>query len=292
MATKYLIAASVFLSPTFGANILGVVPLPYYSHNIAFAELWRELSLRGHNVTVITSYPARDPTVTNLTEIDVSFTKKHLKYTKERGGVKTTMWNVYKNMNRLIEHLNEDVLTYPPVQELIHNNEHHFDVVLVEYLFPEYLAFGKIYNCPNIVISSMEMCHSFQRVMGNPIHPATNPHLLTPMVPPLSFQERFSSTIYMWYLWYYHTYDYFPSRERFLLEYFNSSDSLWELLRSVDLMMVTSNPALRGGRAFGPATIEIGGQRKVIAKPLSVVSFSILFVISGVQFELGTIQLY
>lgn len=55
-----------------GAKILGIIPTPSYSHQLAFQPIWRELSLRGHNVTVITANPLNDPKLINLTEINIS----------------------------------------------------------------------------------------------------------------------------------------------------------------------------------------------------------------------------
>lgn len=54
------------------ANILGVIPTPSYSHHVSFQPVWRELSVRGHNVTIITANPMNDHELTNLTEIDIS----------------------------------------------------------------------------------------------------------------------------------------------------------------------------------------------------------------------------
>ena len=55
------------------ARILGVVPIPSYSHQIVYRPIWRELSLRGHQVVVMTTDPMKDPALTNLTEIDWHF---------------------------------------------------------------------------------------------------------------------------------------------------------------------------------------------------------------------------
>ncbi|KAJ8959707.1 hypothetical protein NQ318_021899 [Aromia moschata] len=55
------------------ANILVFSSAPAYSQQMAFLELWIDLSLRGHNVTLVTPNPVNNPKLTNLTEIDVKY---------------------------------------------------------------------------------------------------------------------------------------------------------------------------------------------------------------------------
>lgn len=52
------------------ARILAIIPIPSYSHQVAFQSLWTALSRRGHELVVLTTDPVNDPSITNLTEID------------------------------------------------------------------------------------------------------------------------------------------------------------------------------------------------------------------------------
>lgn len=61
------------LSSVNGANILGVFPINGRSHWVVYESVMKALAARGHNVTVITSFPQK-VRVPNLTEIDVSAT--------------------------------------------------------------------------------------------------------------------------------------------------------------------------------------------------------------------------
>jgi hypothetical protein len=58
------------LSTTHSAQILGIFPIPANSHNIVFTALTRELARRGHQVTVISSFPEKTP-IPNLRHIEV-----------------------------------------------------------------------------------------------------------------------------------------------------------------------------------------------------------------------------
>lgn len=53
---------------TRAANILVFMPLPIKSHVRGFQPLFQELSNRGHNVTVVSSFPLDHP-VANYTDI-------------------------------------------------------------------------------------------------------------------------------------------------------------------------------------------------------------------------------
>lgn len=77
-----------------GARILGVFAFPSISHQIVFQPIWRELSLRGHQVTVLTPNPIHDQSLTNLTEIDLSFTYKTLKKFKEKASQGLDYWTI------------------------------------------------------------------------------------------------------------------------------------------------------------------------------------------------------
>ncbi|KAK5638205.1 hypothetical protein RI129_012500 [Pyrocoelia pectoralis] len=68
----------LIISSANAARILGISPIPMYSHQLVFRTLWRELSLKGHQVTALTSHPLRDTALTNLTEIDMIQSFKNL----------------------------------------------------------------------------------------------------------------------------------------------------------------------------------------------------------------------
>jgi len=53
---------------TRAANILVFMPLPIKSHVRGFQPLFEELSTRGHNITVVSSFPLDRP-VANYTDI-------------------------------------------------------------------------------------------------------------------------------------------------------------------------------------------------------------------------------
>jgi len=75
-ATRLLLSLSLLstvLSPptTLAANILAFMPMPLKSHFGGFQPMFEELAQRGHNVTVVSSFPLKDRRVPNYTDVDV-----------------------------------------------------------------------------------------------------------------------------------------------------------------------------------------------------------------------------
>ncbi|KAJ8948053.1 hypothetical protein NQ314_008479 [Rhamnusium bicolor] len=249
-------------STTYGANILGIIPTPSYSHQIAYTNLWRELSLRGHKVTIITTDPINDPTLTNLTEISVHGVYKYFAEIVSTNLLTSlSIWDSYDIWIKLMVHISEDELSYAPVQDLIHNRT-NFDVVFVEFAFPEFLGFAEIYKCPKILISSFQANAYYHQALGNPTHPLLHPDFMTPFHGVLNFKERVTATLFSWYLSYLFPCKLIPEKEKLLRKYFDVEVTLEEILYDVDMMFLNENPVIQSARAVGPTTINIGGFRK------------------------------
>lgn len=67
--TNVLITLVSCLRATDGANILGIFPMPIKSHMIVHSALMKELSRRGHQVTVFSPFPEKYP-IQNFTDIE------------------------------------------------------------------------------------------------------------------------------------------------------------------------------------------------------------------------------
>lgn len=78
LAYVYLVALSLFqaiMLTVDGANILVFMPFPLKSHVGGFKPLFEELAVRGHNVTVVSSFPLVDRSIVNYTDIEVPLVK-------------------------------------------------------------------------------------------------------------------------------------------------------------------------------------------------------------------------
>lgn len=133
------------------AKILGVAWYPAASHQAIYQPIWRELSLRGHEVTAITVTPLRDPNLKNLTEIDIG---SIFKITQRSDVTKVfskenSFWYTLYSGKHLVGEFLEEMFSNVGVRELI-NSKQTFDVVIVEPLSEVVFAFGERFKAPVI----------------------------------------------------------------------------------------------------------------------------------------------
>lgn len=133
------------------AKILGVFPVPSYSHQQIFLNLAKELSFRGHEITLITPNPLRNKSLINITEIDIS----HLyKLTLNEGFVDVlqagnSMWRAMHGLRYIFDQMAPTVLETKEVQDLLKSRK-KFDLVIVESHDPIFFSFGPKFNSPVI----------------------------------------------------------------------------------------------------------------------------------------------
>lgn len=70
---KQLVIFLLYVSVSFGADILAIIPTASFAHQVPFRPLWRELAKRGHNITLVTSDPMNDPSLKGVKEIDIGY---------------------------------------------------------------------------------------------------------------------------------------------------------------------------------------------------------------------------
>ncbi|XP_072943570.1 UDP-glucosyltransferase 2-like [Epargyreus clarus] len=87
----------------------------------------------------------------------------------------------------------QKTLEHPEMQELLHDSEVTFDLVLVEWFFSGLLApLAEVYNCPLIWYRSGEMCWQSLRMMHEASSPtySTDLHVTETPTPPFSAKDR------------------------------------------------------------------------------------------------------
>ncbi|XP_018561506.1 UDP-glucuronosyltransferase 2B15 isoform X2 [Anoplophora glabripennis] len=171
------------------------------------------------------------------------------------------MWNAVDIFSGFMEIIAERQLSHDSLQNLMQGGK-NFDVLLVEGLFPEYLAFAEIYNCPKILMMSLDAPKYMHRFFGNPAHPIVNPDYLTSFYGDLNFKERVISTIYDIYLALFPITNCLSRRQIILNKYFNTESTVNELISGADMLFVNVNPILQTVRSFGPSTVTIGSFRR------------------------------
>lgn len=136
---------------TYSAKILGVFSVPSFSHQQIFLRIGKELSLRGHEVTLITSHPMRDNTLKNLTEIDIGHITKFLenkRFDKILSN-ENSLWSIMNELRDTFDILAEAIFETKEVHDLINSNK-KFDLVMAESHDPVFFCFGPKFSAPVI----------------------------------------------------------------------------------------------------------------------------------------------
>lgn len=244
-----------------GANILAVVLHTAYSHQIAFRPLWKELSLRGHQVTLLTTDPMNNATLTNITEIDLSVgynvwtSTDIIEYSEKH--------NMFTVLNKIIE-IGGDVIdaemSVPGVQKLLQEQGRHFDLVIAEPYYPFAMAFSEKFDCPLVVAFSMDGMAILNDLAGNFAHLLLSPTHLLPFDNPYTLPERVI-TVLSFFVEKIVGVFYEEGFNKIARKYFG--EDLPSLVRIMDerlcLCMFYINPAFGNIRPLSPATLTLGG---------------------------------
>lgn len=161
------------------ARVLFVVTAPIPRHQIIHQFIWEAVAERGHDVTVITSYPLRDFGLPDVTEIDVgSLYEKFfykLKPSIDLNATKPTLIEIanrgWKRSDAYSAYA-ERILTHPNVKKFLDSGE-KFDVCVIESNFPAAVAFAAKVDCILIITSSSGYPRGYLSTFGGPYYVPT-----------------------------------------------------------------------------------------------------------------------
>ncbi|KAK9498401.1 hypothetical protein O3M35_003043 [Rhynocoris fuscipes] len=249
------------------ANILALFPLPLYSHTSNFIPIFKALAARGHNVTVVSPFPQKQP-VPNLTDIvvDVGFnvftdTNPIIDLTKvsERYFQLVELW-------RFGDRMTEVALQLDIVQKLIKDQTSKFDLIMIEtYLFQEpFLAFGYKFKAPVVNIHPSILPASAALYTGNHVPFSYSPGRFSSFSHRMTFLERVESTFF-------HIWDilmtrvYLAWKQDYLMRKYLQPPELPELPPITEMLMNTSLTLVNHNSAIGypyplhKNVVEFGG---------------------------------
>lgn len=247
----------VFLLASIGytnsAKILCIFPTPSMSHQSVFQPVWKELSLRGHQVTVITPNPLKNSSLNNLTEIDVSEAYKIQEQT-EKDLSNSEGW---KDVMDIAFFLNmpvyEYMLQHPEVSKLIEDGRESFDLIMIEFVQPLFFAFAGKIKVPVVAITSLAELMQTYESLSAPYHPYITFSDVTD-----SFLNRLMITEFFWYTYDYFHYRVLPHQNALAKKYFGDDiPHLGDILKNISLAFVTRNVFLNQPRLLPPNIIEI-----------------------------------
>ncbi|XP_072400619.1 UDP-glycosyltransferase UGT5-like isoform X6 [Diabrotica undecimpunctata] len=254
-------------------RILGIFPVPSYSHQIFFQPIWKELSLRGHNVTVVTPHPLYDSNLINLTEIDISFAYNVVSnygWPNDFTNLSLTVLKVDYLFN-LGNELTMEIFEYGPVHRHIDNHD-EFDLLIVQLSHNlNVLLYSLAYKfqTPIVGISSLGLFLHSHDALGNPTHPIVSPDMMLNFAGELSFFDKVQSFLYnIWYRMFYYWYA-LPKADKIARKYFGEDmPYLGDLERNISLLLLNVNPIIHNVRPNVPNVIEINQMHIKERKPL------------------------
>ncbi|KAK4872336.1 hypothetical protein RN001_014365 [Aquatica leii] len=249
-----------------GARILAHVPTPSYSHQVVFRPLWRELSLRGHQVTLLTTDPINDSTLTNLTEINLNCTYNLMPEFILQLIKTSAILSLKVFTDNFVSHMDVQ-LQHPEVQKLI--KEGSFDLVIAEHFTSIPFAFAKIFECPSVAVTTLPALEWVYEEFGVPTHPILYPDVLMPFTKTKKLSERIISVIFYSFAKLHHRFYNNPQENIILRKYFgNDFPTTEELVQNISLLLENTDPVFDKIRPRVPVAIPVGGIHRVPTKPL------------------------
>lgn len=162
-------------------RILITHPSPSQSHVIPISILAKLLAERGHEITLISSFPVnKDGKIKNFRDIKIEFDDgdkgETIKEMLKNPGA-TFSLTAIKQMPELIAKSGNSSLQSKEVRRMM--KEESFDLVIVGYFFSEFqLGLGDHFKCPTIMVSSFGMMSPLAWMMGNPLGIPAAPHIV------------------------------------------------------------------------------------------------------------------
>uniref|UniRef100_A0A336LHP8 CSON001305 protein n=1 Tax=Culicoides sonorensis TaxID=179676 RepID=A0A336LHP8_CULSO len=179
-----------FFPDSESAKILCFYPTPSKSGVLISQPLMVELANRGHEVTVVSSFPL-PYTVKNYRDIEIPLGPEireltKLITTKERGHKILTWFPKVMRMCHLITNytLNHDNFKFLLDEE--------FDLVVFGYIFNNFqLGLANHFKCPSVMLSSIGFIHFLSELVGHPSNPEAIKSILVGRdETPMAFWER------------------------------------------------------------------------------------------------------
>nr|QBK47175.1 UDP-glycosyltransferase UGT42H1 [Chilo suppressalis] len=250
-------------------KILSVFPYPGKSHFIVVRVLLRELARKGHDVTVISYYPEKNPPQ-NYHDIvlsgesiaaEDSLSIEDFNYMSV---IQTSFYLTLTGKENC-----EILLSNKEVQDLV-KRKTKFDVVLVEQ-FNSDCALGLAYklNAPVVGVTTHIMMPWHYNRYGISYNPSyVSFHFLKGGTKPTLYQrlERVVFDAYFKILYYVITQ---RSNQNVLAKYYNDIPPLEDLAREIKCLLISQHFTLTSSGLYPANVIEVGGYHVEKARPLN-----------------------
>lgn len=252
------------------ANILGVFPVPVFSHQSVFRKLSNALVKRGHHVTVITGLPVDEPHLDNYTEIDrreVAFLEREKLFAKEMD-TSYNMFTQYSNVIDITFSLVDKVIYGPEVEEWIKNKNKHFDLILVEDCVRSGIILSHVFKAPVISISSFGGTFETFEIVGGATHDFLYPIGIRRKYSDLTIWEKMLELYINFRLKRIYKYQEALQDEANKKRYGSDTPTINELQNNIKMLFLNLHPVWDSNRPVPPNVIYLGGLHQKPEKEL------------------------
>lgn len=263
------------------SRILVIFELPLYSHQEVFLPLIEQLSLRGHEVVAVTCFPLRNNSLTNLTEIDVSYLIEH-NHVQSQLDKKQHFSDVVKGAASFIQFVTKKIYEDENFKKIYQNPNEHFDLVMTEIVYPAgFAAFGYKFKAPVIGLLSFHSLIHVNDITGNINIPQLYPDTIYSYESDINlFEKIFRIIYYVWFKYYCYT-EVLPSQDKFIRQYMGDSlPYLGDIEDEISMTFLNFNPIVHEIRPHVPATLYLSQMHIKPIKKLPDVSYYLLLFLS------------
>lgn len=259
-----LLTITVVFNEVSSLKILGIFPYQGKSHFFVFEPYLHQLVRRGHDVTVISYFPQKQP-IQNYTDISLAGKQKIYEDVFE---VDHNLYSLMKMMNGVMHNCVENCKTLLGDDNVQHlwKARVKFDLVLVEAFFGDCgLGLAHQFGAPVVGLTThVIMPHHYDRF--------GIPYQFLQLGPAPTFLSRLGVTAMIEFAKLVVRWNVQTNEQNILETYFANIPPLEELGQEIKLLLVYTHPALFGPKALPENVKEVGGYHVAKAKPLPDVS--------------------
>lgn len=269
----------IFLSSVYfiqAAKILAFFPLGGASHFNIPEVIFKALAARGHNITLVSSYPQRPP-IPNINDIDVSSARGTRKNSLPFEVVQTQLQSTRRNFN-FIANVSRTycdiVFDFPEIKNLL-NRDKEFDLVMTEIFGADCaVGFAWKFKAPLVsILISRGTPWSLNRI-GNPSNPSYLHVMHSDFPRKMNFIQRFINSY--WYLYFSFFYYYSHNGEitdQISRKLFGEDvPPVNDIVYNTSLILVNNHYTLDQPHPLVPNYVEVAGIHIKKPKPLPAVS--------------------
>ncbi|CAG4949307.1 unnamed protein product [Colias eurytheme] len=276
-----------FINYVHNARILGLFAHTGKSHHMVFEPLLKELSKRGHQVTVASFFPLQNPPA-NYTNVNLqgianvgletlnmsSFESRSIFFRIPLIGEVLERVSTIDAFAAKALNICSKAVDWPPLVSAL---KEKYDVVLTE-SFTSDCMLGLLYvyeiKAPVIALSSCALIPWVPDRIGVTNNPSYIPVATGSWTASMTFIQRIQNSLMniYYYLWFHNS---VQNKEKKIIEkHFGVEVPLYELSMNMTMVMVNTFHALNGVRPLLPGLVEVGGMHlDHTEKPLPRVSF-------------------